>query len=232
MHSMLITDDLVWFALAAFVLGLTPGPNMAYCLSRTLCQGRVAGLISLAGILAAYGVHVMCTALGLTAVLMTSEAAFDAIKILGATYLLYLAWRIVRPGAAALPILRGLRRMPGLTTATASATATTAAVSSASALFCMGFFVNLLNPKAVLFYVALLPQFLRPDRGAVIAQSLQLGAVQVAMSGAVMGLLVCGVSRLQPLIGQQQGIWLNITRYAMGTVFAALAVRLLTLRLS
>ena len=198
------------------MLGLTPGPNMAYCLSRTLCQGRVAGLVSLAGILAAYGVHVMATALGLSAVLLASPATFDAIKFAGAAYLLYLTWLVLRPGATASLALHRIK--PART----------------SALFCMGFFINLMNPKAVLFYVALLPQFLRPDRGdgVLVIQSLQLGAVQVSMSGLVMGLLVCCVSRLQPVLGVQSSFWQNITRYLMGGVFAALAVRLLTMRMA
>ena len=210
---MLTSNEIFWFALAALVLGLTPGPNMAYCVSRTLYQGRVAGLVSLAGILAAYGVHVMATALGLSAVLLASPAAFEVIKFAGAAYLLYLAWLLLRPGAAASLALRGLK--PART----------------SALFCMGFLINLLNPKAVLFYVALLPQFLRPDRGALLTQSLQLGAVQVAMSGLVMGLLVCFVSCLQPLLKSQGGHWRYIPRYLMGGVFAALALRLLTMRM-
>ena len=212
---MLTSNEIFWFALAALVLGLTPGPNMAYCLSRTLCQGRVAGLVSLAGILAAYGVHVMATALGLSAVLLASPATFDAIKFAGAAYLLYLAWLLLRPGAAVSLALRGLK--PART----------------SALFCTGFFINLLNPKAVLFYVALLPQFLRPDRGdgVLVIQSLQLGAVQVSMSGLVMGLLVCCMSRLQPVLGAQGSVWQNMTRYLMGGVFAALALRLLTMRM-
>ena len=217
---MLTLSEIYWFALAALVLGLTPGPNMAYCLSRTVCHGRMAGLISLAGILAAYGVHVLATALGLSAVLIASPAAFDALKFAGAAYLLYLAWLVLRPGAAATLALRGLSpvRIPART----------------SSLFCVGFFINLLNPKAVLFYVALLPQFLRPDRGhghgALVVQSLQLGAVQVGMSGLVMGLLVCCISRLQPVLGAQGSLWQNMTRYLMGGVFAALAVRLLTMR--
>ena len=209
---MLTSNEIFWFALAALVLGLTPGPNMAYCLSRTLCQGRVAGLVSLAGILTAYGVHVMATALGLSAVLLAFPATFDAIKFAGAAYMLYLAWLVLRPGAAASLALRRLK--PART----------------SALFCMGFFINLLNPKAVLFYVALLPQFLRPDRidadghGTLLFQSLQLGAVQVTMSGLVMGLLVCAVSRLQPVLDLHRGIWQSVTRYLMGGVFAALAL--------
>lgn len=189
---------------------------MAYCLSRTLCQSRIAGLVSLAGILAAYGVHVLATALGLSALLLASPAAFDFLKFAGAAYLLYLAWLVLRPGSRATLALRGLN--PART----------------SALFCIGFFINLLNPKAVLFYVALLPQFLRPDRGqgAVVIQSLQLGAVQVAMSGLVMGLLVCCISRLQPVLNAQGSFWQNMTRYLMGGVFAALAIRLLTMRLA
>ena len=215
---MLTLNEIYWFAFAALMLGLTPRPNMAYCVSRTVCQGRVAGLISLAGILTAYGVHVLATALGLSAVLLASPAAFDALKLAGAAYLLYLAWLVLRPGAAATLALRGLNpvRIP----------------ARASSLFCIGFFINLLNPKAVLFYVALLPQFLQPNRsqGAVVVQSLQLGAIQIAMSGLVMGLLVCGFSRLQPVLGAQGSLWHNMTRYLMGGVFAALAVRLLTMR--
>lgn len=205
---MLTSHEIFWFALAALVLGLTLGPNMAYCLSRTLCQGRLSGLVSLAGVLAAYGVHVTATALGLTALLIASPAAFEAVKLAGAAYLLWMAWLLLRPNAAAGLALRGLKPI------------------RTSSLFCIGFFINLLNPEAVLFYVALLPQFLRPDRGVVLLQSLQLGAVQIAMSGAVMGLLVCGLSRLQPLLVKRQGLWQCLTRYLMGGVFAAVAVRL------
>lgn len=210
---MLTSNEIFWFALAALVLGFTPGPNMAYCLSRTVCQGRLAGLVSLAGVLAAYGVHVMATALGLTAILLTSPSMFDAIKIAGAAFLLWLAWCVLRPGAVATLVVRDLRPAP------------------ASKLFCMGFLVNLLNPKAVLFYLALLPQFLHPDRGALMVQTFQLGAVQVVMSGAVMGALVCGVSRLQQLLSQVNGAWQQISRYLMGGVFAALAIRLLMVRM-
>ena len=215
---MLTLNETYWFALAALMLGLTPGPNMAYCVSRTVCQGRVAGLISLAGVLAAYGVHVLATALGLSAVLLASPAAFDALKLAGAAYLLYLAWLVLRPGAAATLARRRSHPIP--------------TPARASSLFCIGFFINLLNPKAVLFYVALLPQFLQPDRGhgALVVQSLQLGAIQIAMSGLVMGLLVCGFSRLQPVLGAPGSLWQNMTRYLMGGVFAALAVRLLTMR--
>lgn len=211
---MLNAYEIFWFALAALVLGLTPGPNMAYCLSRTLSQGRLAGLICLAGVLAAYGVHVTSAALGLTALLIASETAFNAVKLTGAVYLLWLAWHVLRPSAIAALSWRSMNPAP------------------TSALFCMGFLVNLLNPKVALFYVALLPQFLRPDRGALMTQSFQLGAVQIAMSAAVMGLLVFGVSRLQPLFTHQDQAWQRAVRYFISGVFAALAIRILTIRLT
>ncbi len=206
------SPDLLWFALAALVLVLIPGPNMAYCLSRTLCQGCRAGLISLAGVLTAYCVHILATALGLTALLLASPAAFEAIRYAGAAYLLWLAWRMLNRTSAASLAISSLPPAPRL------------------ALFCSGFLVNLLNPKAVLFYATLLPQFLRPESGALMAQSLQLGALQLAINGAVMGLLVCVVSRLQPLLTERGAVWQHATRFLLGGLFAALAIRLLMMR--
>lgn len=81
---MLSLQELAWFALTALVLVLTPGPNMIYCVSRTLVQGRRAGLISLAGVLLGFVVHLMAATLGLTALLMAVPLAFDVIKLAGA----------------------------------------------------------------------------------------------------------------------------------------------------
>jgi threonine/homoserine/homoserine lactone efflux protein len=83
---MLTWTELGWFALAALVLVLTPGPNMIYCVSRTLCQGRRAGFISLGGVLLGFLVHLLAAALGLTALLLAVPLAFDAIKLAGAAY--------------------------------------------------------------------------------------------------------------------------------------------------
>ena len=77
---MLELSELVWFALAALVLVLTPGPNMIYCIARTLCQGRSAGLISLAGVLLGFVAHLLAATVSLSAVLMAVPLAFTAIK--------------------------------------------------------------------------------------------------------------------------------------------------------
>jgi threonine/homoserine/homoserine lactone efflux protein len=204
---MLSFQELGWFALAALVLVLTPGPNMIYCISRTLCQGRTAGLLSLAGVLLGFVVHLLAAALGLTAVLMAVPMAFDAIRLAGAAYLLWLAWQAVRPGGTA-PFQA--RELP---------------VDSPATLFRMGFLTNLLNPKVAMFYLSFFPQFIDPAHGPVLVQALQLGAVQMTISGGVNALLVMGASGITAFLSRSRG-WLQAQRWVMGGVLGALAVRI------
>jgi threonine/homoserine/homoserine lactone efflux protein len=204
---MLTWTELGWFALAALVLVLTPGPNMIYCVSRTLCQGRRAGFTSLAGVLLGFLVHLLAAALGLTALLMAVPLAFDAIKLAGAAYLLWLAWQAVRPGGTA-PFQA--RELP---------------VDRPAVLFRMGFLTNLLNPKVAMFYLSFFPQFLHPDHGPVLLQSLQLGAVQIGVSGAVNAAIVLGAGAITAFLSRSRG-WLQAQRWVMGGVLGALAVRI------
>lgn len=204
---MLALHELGWFALAALVLVLTPGPNMIYCISRTLSQGRAAGLLSLGGVLLGFLVHLLAAALGLTAVLMAVPLAFDAIKLAGAAYLLWLAWQTLKPGGAAPFQARSLPDDPPAT------------------LFRMGFITNLLNPKVAMFYVSFFPQFLHPERGPVLLQSLQLGSVQIFVSGSVNALLILGAAGVTAFLSRSRG-WLLAQRYLMGLVLGGLAVRI------
>ncbi len=199
--------ELSLFALAVLVLVLTPGPNMIYCVSRTLSQGRRAGLLSLAGVLLGFVVHLLAAALGLTAVLMAVPMAFDAIKLLGAAYLLWLAWQAVKPGGMA-PFQP--RQLP---------------VNSAATLFRMGFVTNVLNPKVAMFYVAFFPQFIHLERGPVLLQSLTLGAVQVTVSGTVNALIILGAAGITRFLARSP-VWMATQRWVMGTVLAALAARI------
>ena len=204
---MLSLQELGWFALASLVLVLTPGPNMIYCISRTLCQGRMAGMTSLAGVLAGFLFHLFAAALGLTALLMAVPLAFDAIKLAGAAYLLWLAWQAVRPGGVAPFEARTLPQDPPAT------------------LFRMGFLTNVLNPKVAMFYLSFFPQFLHPERGSVLLQSLQLGAVQITVSGTINALLVLGAAGITAFLSRSKG-WLIAQRYVMGSVLAVLALRI------
>jgi threonine/homoserine/homoserine lactone efflux protein len=204
---MLQLDEIAWFALTALVLVLTPGPNMIYCVSRTLAQGRRAGFVSLAGVLLGFLAHLLAATLGLTAVLLAVPLAFDALRLGGAAYLLWLAWDALRPGGST-PFQP--RALPA---------------DKPSRLFRMGLLTNLLNPKVAIFYLSFFPQFLHPERGNVALQALQLGAVQIVTSGAVNALLVLGAGRISTFLASSRR-WLLAQRYLMGTVLGALAARI------
>lgn len=203
---MLTFQELAFFAIAALVLVLTPGPNMIYCVSRALSQGRTAGLISLCGVLLGFIVHLVAASLGLTALLMAVPLAFDAIRLAGAAYLMWLAWQAVRPGGTAPFEPRSLPH------------------DSPATLLRMGFITNVLNPKVAMFYLSFFPQFIHPERGPILLQSLALGTIQITVSGAVNALLVLGAGSITAVLSQSEG-WLRAQRYIMGTVLAGLAVR-------
>lgn len=151
---MFTPSELLLFALAALLLVLTPGPNMIYCVSRSLTQGARAGLLSLAGVVVGFGVHLLAAV----------PLAFDLLRIAGALYLLWLAWQAVRPGGVAPFEARALPH------------------DGPRRLFTMGFLTNALNPKVALFYVSFFPQFLHPERGQWLLQGLTLGVVQISPS--------------------------------------------------
>jgi threonine/homoserine/homoserine lactone efflux protein len=206
---MLTSQEIAWFALVALALVLTPGPNMIYCISRTLCQGRGAGMVSLGGVALGFVVHLLAASFGLTAVLLAVPMAFTAIKVAGALYLLWLAWQAVKPGGLSPFETRELPHDPP------------------RKLFLMGFMTNLLNPKVAMFYLSFFPQFLHPERGDLLLQSLSLGAVQIAVSVGVNTLLILFAAGLSVFLTRSLG-WMRVQRYVMGTVLGLLALRMLT----
>lgn len=136
-----------FFVLAVFLLNVTPGPDTAYIVGRSVAQGRGAGLMSALGISAGCCVHALACAFGLTALLAASAAAFTVIKLVGAAYLIYLGVRMIIAKQAAGP----------------SGTAATQAEKPLRQLFMQGFWTNVLNPKVVLFFVSFFPQFVSAD---------------------------------------------------------------------
>ena len=205
---MLTVTEIAWFALVGLALVLTPGPNMIYCISRTLCQGRAAGMISLAGVGIGFLAHLLAASFGLSALLLAVPMAFTVLKVGGAAYLLWLAWQAVRPGGSSPFETRELPHDPPRT------------------LFLMGLMTNLLNPKVAMFYLSFFPQFLHPERGHVLLQSLTLGAVQISISMAVNTLLIFGAAGLSLFLKRRPG-WMRAQRYLMGSVLGLLALKLL-----
>jgi threonine/homoserine/homoserine lactone efflux protein len=197
--------SLALFSVASLVLALTPGPNWLYLLSRTLFQGRRAGLVSWGGTTLGLSAHMLAAAFGLTAILLAVPYAYDAIRLAGAGYLLWMAWATVRGarGAAFSPV--ALPHAPDRT------------------LFRQGMLSSVLNPKVALFYLALLPQFIDPAQGSVLAQSLVLGVVQIAIAAVVDGALVLIAAELGKRFVRRPE-WMRVQRIALGSVFGGLAV--------
>jgi len=160
---MIEPSNLSLFMGAALVLLLIPGPAVLYITARSMSQGRLAGLVSVLAIETANLIQAIAAALGLSAILLSSALAFDFVKYLGASYLIYLGIRKLfapenGPGEAAVK------------------------QESPSRIYWQGFGVNILNPKTALFFFAFLPQFVDPAKGNIIAQNLLLGAIFVGMA--------------------------------------------------
>ena len=195
-------------AVVALGLVLTPGPNMLYLVSRSVTQGRRAGLLSLLGVALGFAVYLAAAVAGLAAVFTAVPAAYLALKVAGAGYLLHLAVQALRPhGRDAFT--------PG-----------PMPPDPARRLVAMGLLTNLLNPKIAVLYVALLPQFVDPGRGSVAAQLLVLGATQIGIALTVNALIVVFAGAIAGALATRP-MWSRIQRRLMGGVLAALAVRLL-----
>jgi threonine/homoserine/homoserine lactone efflux protein len=195
------------FALVCLGMVLTPGPNMIYLISRSICQGWAAGLISLGGVALGFVFYMLCAAFGITALVFAVPYAYDALRFAGAAYLLYLAWQTLRPNGQSPFQVRELPHDGTLK------------------LFSMGFATNLLNPKIAMLYLSLLPQFIDPAAGSVLTQSLVLGFTQIAVSVTVNALIVAGAGAIALFLATRP-FWARMQRWLMGTVLAALAVKM------
>jgi threonine/homoserine/homoserine lactone efflux protein len=192
------------FLLAALVLLLTPGPAVLYIIARSLDQGRLAGFVSVLSIESGNFVHVLAATLGLSAILLSSAAAFTVVKYLGAAYLISLGVRRLfardEPHRADTIQRQSLRR-----------------------IYLQGVLVAVLNPKTALFFFAFLPQFVDPARGSAPLQLLALGCTFVLMAVVT--------DSLYSLLAGTAGGWLKgarpflrAERYVVGSVYIGLGV--------
>ncbi|ASD26616.1 LysE family translocator [Brevundimonas diminuta] len=189
------------FLVAVALMELTPGPNMGWLALVSLSQGRAAGLAAVVGITLGLTLWMVAAAFGLTEVVLRWPALYQAIRWAGVGFLLWLAWdawRSAGDGAGVAPV--AMRRR---------------------ALFRRGLIGNLLNPKAALLYVVLLPGFMRPDHGSTLAQALTLGALHVLVSVVVHTTIVLTAARAGgALLTRAQGPML---RAAMALGLVAIA---------
>jgi len=195
------------FLAASAALVAVPGPAVLYIVARTVAHGRRAGLVSMLGIEAGALVHVAAAALGLSALVASSAAAFAVVKYAGAAYLIFLG-------------VQALRRSGS--TARGGGGAPTA--PAARRLFRDGMLVNALNPKVAVFFLAFLPQFVDPDGGSVTLQVLVLGTCFIAVAAlldALWALLAAG-------LGRRLGVGRGLDRLSAGVYFALGAAAALT----
>lgn len=204
---MLESANVLAFAAIALGMVLTPGPNMVYLISRSICQGRAAGLISLGGVALGFIFYMLCAAFGITALVLAVPFAYDTIRFAGALYLLWLAWQAVRPGGRSPFEVRSLPK------------------DSPGKLFLMGFLTNLLNPKAAVLYLSLLPQFIEPANGSVLGQAIALGTIQIGISVLVNALIAMSAASVALFFIRRPGFAL-VQRWIMGTVLASLAIKM------
>lgn len=208
---MVSTTAVLGIAAVAAGMVLTPGPNMIYLVSRTVAQGRAAGLVSLLGVAVGFFGYLLATAAGLTALFALVPFLYDLLRLLGAGYLLWLAGQALRGRGAVAFATRSVPPDPP------------------RRLFLMGLLTNLLNPKIAMLYLSLLPQFIEPARGAVVVQGLVLGLVQITIAVSVNAVIVLAAGRIAGWLGRRPG-WLRAQRWMMATVLGGLAVRLLVER--
>lgn len=192
------TAPLAVFLVAALALNISPGPDMLYVISRSLEQGRRAGIVSALGIGTGTLVHTLITAVGLSAILLSMPVAYELIRYAGAAYLVFLGLRMLFA-----------RKSVGSTIGSTGSTGH----PSLRSVFRQGVATNVLNPKVALFFLAFLPQFVDQSKGAVAFQMVLLGLmfdtsgttvnmIVATLAGHVSDMLLkrSGFSRVQSLL--------------------------------
>ncbi len=203
---MIAPELLVTFATASALLGLAPGPDNLFVLTQSALYGRRAGVLITLGLCTGLVVHTAAVALGVAAVLKTVPVAFTVLKILGACYLLYLAWQAFRAQAAPVE---------GQVTSTLTG----------ARLYRRGILMNLSNPKVALFFLAFLPQFVDAEQGGAVVQILMLGAVFIGVTLVVFGGVAVLAGTLAKALTRSARAQMYLNRMA-GVVLTGLALKL------
>lgn len=202
---------LIAFTLAGVILVVTPGPDMTLFLSRTLAQGRAAGVASTLGASTGILVHTTFAALGLSALLVTSATAFEFLKIVGALYLLWLAVDAIRNGSAL------------------NADASRVPVEDLRIIYAKGVMINLLNPKVVLFFVTFLPQFVDAGDPHATAKLFFLGLYFNLLAIPMSLAMVWGAASIASALKRRPRV-MRAMDYAFAGLFGTFALKLLGTR--
>ena len=201
-------STLMAYSLACFVLFVTPGPDMSLFLAKTVQGGRKAGIAAMSGALTGCLFHTLAAAFGLSALIAASATAFTVVKVVGALYLLWLAWDAIRNGSALN--LSGVEAAP----------------VSLRKTFLMGVGINLTNPKVVLFFLTFLPQFVLAGDPHAAGKLFFLGIYFVVFSAPLAVLLILAAERVIDLLKRHPGVMRGID-YAFAGIFGFFAVQVI-----
>ena len=205
-----MVDPTYWlvFFSAAIALNLSPGPDLIYILSRSVAHGSRVGLASSAGVCTGAFVHVLAASLGLSAILATSTTAFTVVKYVGAAYLIYLGVKSLRSAGATFSL--------------AGDTETDVSLWGA---FRQGVLIDVLNPKVAVFFMAFLPQFVRPGQGSERLQLIILGALVIFVAIVIESFFVLAATKTTDFFraNPTAPVWLD---RLLGGVLIGLAIRL------
>ena len=196
-------ETLIVFTVAALILNISPGPSNLYVMSRSIAQGPAAGAVSAAGLACGSLMHVAAAALGLSALFLYSPAAFTVVRMIGAAYLIYLGLRHFLPGNGA------------------GASPAAGAAKPRRRIFVESIFVEALNPKTALFFLAFLPPFVDPAAGPPAPQILLLGSI-VILTGIPCDLLVAFASGSMAASLRRRPLMRRLRDWLSGSVLVGL----------
>ncbi len=205
---MLSTETISAFFLASTLLAIAPGPDNVFVLTQSALHGKLSGLVVMFGLCTGLLLHTGAVAFGVAVLFQASALAFTLLKVIGAGYLLYLAWQVFRASPEQIQMNNNPQR-------------------SLATLYRRGIIMNVTNPKVSIFFLAFLPQFADPERGSISLQMIALGGIFIIATILVFGAVA--------LVGGALGEWLNQSaraqktmNWAAGTVFVGLALKLMT----
>ncbi|MDW7730965.1 MAG: LysE family translocator [Methanolobus sp.] len=203
---MIEPTQLVYFVAASVALTLLPGPDIIFVLTQSISRGKMAGIATASGLCTGLLFHTTAAALGVSAILYRSALAFSILKYAGAVYLLYLAFRALKEGEELISSNAPEER-------------------NLSLLYRRGIFMNLLNPKVSLFFLAFLPQFVNLEAESVSSQMLFLGIVFLIQALAVFFLISVFAGYIGIRIMERPGIGRYVNRAKAG-IFSVIGLEL------
>ncbi len=206
---MIPVESMIVFVVASVLLGIAPGPDNVFVFIQSCLHGKKAGMVIVLGLCTGLVVHTLAVALGVAVIFQTSVMAFTVLKVVGAVYLMYLAWQAFRATQSHFEHTRMLPQSMGV-------------------LYRRGIFMSTTNPKLSLFFLAFLPQFASPEYGRLMPQIFLLGGVFIVISLIVFSVIAVFAGSLGERLFRSPRAQMFLNRVA-GTVFGLLAIKLVTM---